>query len=216
WLGIEWEDPVLRQSERFDAYREALDRLEGMGLLYPCFCTRREIAAEVDRAVSAPHGPEGPHYPGTCRALDTGERARRLQAGQRHALRLDTAAAARVVGALSWRDRDRGEVPLQPGLLGDVVLARVDAPVSYHLAVTVDDAAQGVSLVTRGEDLLASTHVHRLLLGLLDLPVPQWRHHRLILDAQGRKFSKRDDSVTLCHLRESGATASELRRELGF
>ncbi|MGE0748301.1 MAG: tRNA glutamyl-Q(34) synthetase GluQRS, partial [Rhodospirillales bacterium] len=170
WLGLDWAPPAMRQSARFDAYRAALDRLQAQGLLYPCFCTRRDIEA----AATAPHlvqaGPDGPLYPGTCRRLPAGDRADRMARGDAFALRLDMAAATRLAGPLAWTDRGRGAQAAQPAQFGDVVLARKDTPASYHLAVVVDDAAQGIDLVTRGEDLFAATHVHRLLQALLGLP----------------------------------------------
>jgi glutamyl-Q tRNA(Asp) synthetase len=214
WLGLAWDGPVLRQSTRFDAYRAALARLEGKGLLYPCFCTRSEIAAEIARAVEAPHGPEGPLYPGTCRALSSSDRAARIESGAPYALRLDVGAAARRLPALAFHENgegpQRGEIAVDPMLFGDVVLARKETPASYHLAVVVDDAFQDVTLVTRGEDLLAATHIQRVLQTLLNLPVPSYAHHKLILDANGRKFSKRDQSVTLRALREAGKTPDDI------
>jgi glutamyl-Q tRNA(Asp) synthetase len=214
WLGIAWDGPVLRQSTRFDAYRTALARLEGEGLLYPCFCTRSEIAAEIARAVEAPHGPEGPLYPGTCRALSPSERKARIEPGAPYALRLDAGAAVRRLPTLVFHEdgegQQRGEIAVDALLFGDVVLARKDTPASYHLAVVVDDAFQDVTLVTRGEDLFAATHIQRVLQALLDLPVPSYAHHRLILDANGRKFSKRDQSVTLRALREAGKQPSDI------
>ncbi|WP_096704517.1 tRNA glutamyl-Q(34) synthetase GluQRS [Magnetospirillum sp. 15-1] len=216
WLGLEWERPVRIQSEHFDDYRAALDRLEGMGLLYPCFCTRQDIAREVEGAGHAPHGPDGPLYPGHCRHLSPAERGERRAAGQPFALRLHTEEAMRRTGPLAWRDRTRGEQSARPDLFGDVVLARKDTPASYHLAVTVDDALQGVTLVTRGEDLFAATHVHRLLQALLDLPVPDYVHHRLLTDEHGRRYAKRDRSLTLRALREAGRTPDEVRMLAGF
>jgi glutamyl-Q tRNA(Asp) synthetase len=222
WLGLGWEEPVLRQSTRFDAYRAALGRLMAQGLLYPCFCTRRDIATEIARAIEAPHGPEGPLYPGTCRHLGADERAARIAKGAPYALRLDVAKAADQVGALDFEERgggpngERGTVAADPLAFGDIVLARKDMPASYHLAVIVDDAFQSVTLVTRGNDLFAATHVQRLLQALLDLPVPAYAHHRLILDERGRKFSKRDAAVTLQALRERGATPADIRAQLEF
>src|ERR1700678_134101 len=214
WLGLDWDGPVLRQSTRFDAYRAALAQLDGEGLLYPCFCTRSEIAAEIARAVEAPHGPEGPLYPGTCRALSASERKARIESGAPYALRLDVGAAARRLLALTFHEAggglQRGEIVVDPLLFGDVVLARKDTPASYHLAVVVDDAFQDATLVTRGEDLFAATHIQRVLHALLDLPVPSYAHHKLILDANGRKFSKRDQSVTLRALREAGKTPDDI------
>lgn len=211
WLGLEWEEPVRRQSEHFADYRAALARLEALGLVYPCFCTRAEIAAEVAAAVAAPHGPDGPLYPGTCRRLEPGERAARLARGDNHALRLDVTKAVARAGPLVWRDRNRGEQRAQPETLGDVVLARKDVPTSYHLAVTVDDDLQGMTLVTRGVDLFAATHMHRLLQALLGLAVPDYRHHRLLTGADGRRFAKRDRAPTLRALREAGYTPAAVR-----
>lgn len=216
WLGLEWEGPVRIQSEHFDDYRAALDRLEGMGLLYPCFCTRKDIVREVEGAGHAPHGPDGPLYPGHCRHLSVAERTGRRAAGQPFALRLHTAEAMRRAGPLTWHDRVQGGQIARPDLFGDVVLARKDTPASYHLAVSVDDALQGVTLVTRGEDLFAATHVHRLLQALLDLPVPAYAHHRLLTDGQGRRYAKRDKSLTLRALREAGRTPQEVRGLAGF
>jgi glutamyl-Q tRNA(Asp) synthetase len=224
WLGLDWEKPVLRQSERFDAYRAALDRLETGGLLYPCFCTRAEIAAEVARAVEAPHnmslGPEGPVYPGTCRHLSDAQRRERIDSGAPYALRLDAQKAAGKVGALSFTENgagpqgEHGAAAVDPLLFGDVVLARKETPASYHLAVAVDDAFQGVTLVTRGNDLFAAAHIQRVLQALLGFPAPQYAHHKLILDEQGRKFSKRDSAVTLRALRARGITPDEIERKL--
>jgi glutamyl-Q tRNA(Asp) synthetase len=220
WLGLEWETPVLRQSTRFAAYRVALDRLNAAGLLYPCFCTRSGITAEIARAAEAPHGPEGPLYPGTCRSLGDGARQMRIAAGAPYALRLDVAKAA--AGALSFEERgagpngERGTIAADPRLFGDIVLARKETPTAYHLAVVVDDAFQGVTLVTRGNDLFAATAVQRLLQALLGLPTPAYAHHKLILDEQGRKFSKRDNSVTLRTLRETGVTSAEIRARIGL
>jgi len=212
WLGLDWEQPVRRQSEHFDAYRAALDTLSAQGLLYPCFCTRKDIAG----AGHAPHGPDGPLYPGTCRALSAAERAERRESGQPFALRLDSAAAIRRSGPLSWHDCSAGTVTARPDLFGDVVLARKDCPASYHLAVTLDDARQGVTLVTRGEDLFAATHVHRLLQALFELPVPDYRHHPLLTGPDGRRLAKRDHARTLRALRDEGHSPAEVRVLAGF
>jgi glutamyl-Q tRNA(Asp) synthetase len=216
WLGIDWDGAVRRQSEHLDDYRRALERLGAMRLLYPCFCTRAEIMVEIARAGAAPHGAEGALYPGTCRGLDEAERRRRIDAGAGFALRLDVAAALARTGALSWTDEIAGEVAADPASHGDVVLARKETPTSYHLAVTLDDALQGVTLVTRGADLFAATHVHRLLQALLDLPVPRYRHHALLTDAAGRRYAKRDRSLTIAALREAGHGAAEVRRMAGY
>ena len=215
WLGLDWAGPVWRQSTRFDAYRAVLDRLAADGLLYPCFCTRREIQAEIARMGSAPHGPDGPLYPGTCRRLAPQDRGERLASGQPYAWRLDVAAAGARAGSLTWRDEPTGEHAAQPELLGDVVLGRKDTPASYHLAVVVDDIAQGVTHVTRGEDLFDASHLHRLLYALLGAPSPIWHHHGLIRDAEGRRLAKRSDSVSIRALREERRTPAEVWRLAG-
>jgi len=220
WLGLSWEEPVRRQSEHMDDYRAALARLEAEGLVYPCFCTRREIAVEIAAAAAAPHlaavGPDGPIYPGTCRGLTTEERRARMASGIPYAMRLDIARAIHRAGPLAWTDRERGPQDARPDMFGDVVLARKDTPASYHLAVTVDDALQGVTLVTRGEDLFAATHVHRLLQALLGLPVPAYLHHRLLVGPEGQRFAKRDRALTLRSLREAGRAPAEVRALAGF
>jgi len=222
WLGLSWPEPVLRQSQRLAHYQAAVDTLAAAALLYPCFCTRRQIAAEIAQAGQAPHGVSASLYPGICRGMTLQERERRIAAGQLHVLRLDVAAAAASVGPLNFTELgsgpggESGVIAVVPALLGDIVLARRDVGAAYHLAVVVDDAFQQVSLVTRGNDLFAATHVQRLLQALLRLPEPQYAHHRLILDAQGNKLSKRDGPVTLRELRGGGMTAADVRRQLGF
>lgn len=219
WLGLSWTTPVLRQSARADAYQAALERLDQMGFTYPCFCTRKAIAEEIARSAQAPHGPEGPLYPGTCRALPPHVMRERM-AVEPYALRLDVAKAAKHVGPLIFHEKgtgpkgESGVVIADPTGLGDIVLARKQMPAAYHLAVVVDDADQGVTLVTRGNDLFSATPVQRLLQTLLGLPAPTYAHHRLILDANGKKFSKRDRSVTLHALREAGETPQAIRARL--
>ncbi len=214
WLGLTWDGAVVRQSERLSLYAAALERLRAAGLVYPCFCTRADIAREVAGSLSAPHGLDGGVYPGLCRRLSPEVRAARM--GQPHAWRLDMTAAVARAGALGWRDEIAGEVIAVPEAAGDVVLARKDAPASYHLAVTVDDAAQGVTHVVRGVDLFAATHVHRLLQALLDLPTPVYRHHALLTDADGHRLAKRHGAPTLLSLRAAGVDgrgfAEDLRR----
>ena len=207
WLGLDWDGEVRVQSEHLPEYRAALDTLDGMGLLYPCFCTRADIAASA----TAPHGPDGPIYPGTCRALPRALVAERLARGEPHALRLDMAVALRRTGPLSWEEAGEGRLPCHPEAFGDPVLARKDAPASYHLCVTHDDALQGVTLVTRAADLRAATSLHRLLQALFGWQEPRYAHHPLLLDPQGRRLSKRDGAVTLRALRESGATPEAVR-----
>lgn len=207
WLGLDWQTPVRRQSAYMDDYKDALYKLSEMGVLYPCFCTRKDIQDEIARAASAPHGPEGALYPGTCRHLHDDERAEKMREGRAYAFRLDLGKAVAVLAGkgrwpLTWRDAERGELVATPEILGDVVLARKDVSASYHLSVTVDDHLQGVTMVTRGEDLFYASHLHRLLQELLGLDVPEWHHHKLLLDAEGKRFAKRNNSVTLQHLRE--------------
>lgn len=225
WLGLSWEQPVLRQSQRMAAYQTALEKLKAQGLVYPCFCTRAAIAEEIARAGDAPsvvdwaatrQGPDGPLYPGTCRHLSAAERAAKMAAGMPYALRLDAAAAAALVGGLWFEERgtgpggEHGRIAVDPLKFGDVVLARKETASAYHLAVVVDDAFQGVDLVTRGNDLFAAAHIQRVLQALLDLPAPAYAHHRLILDGNGKKFSKRNRSVTLRFLRAQGVTPDEI------
>ncbi|HEX3883691.1 MAG TPA: tRNA glutamyl-Q(34) synthetase GluQRS [Stellaceae bacterium] len=209
WLGLGWDGEVRRQSGHLDDYRAALDRLDAAGLLYPCFCTRRDIQAEIARAGGAPQGELGAPYPGTCRHLGAAERAERLAAAEDCALRLDVGAAVARVGKLDWVEGGE-RVRLDPAALGDVVLARKEFPASYHLAVTVDDALQGVTLVTRGTDLFAATAIHRLLQELLGLPAPRYRHHPLLTDSAGRRLAKRDNALTVRALREAGRTPAEV------
>lgn len=209
WLGLDWEEPVRHQSEHLADYLAALDGLAEIGLLYPCTCTRKEIADEIARAPHAPHGPEGPAYPGICRGQP-------LEKGKEAALRLHMDKALALAGPLTWRDREKGEVRAAPGPFGDVVLARKDVPTSYHLSVTLDDHLQGVTLVTRGEDLFEATHVHRLLQALMGLDVPEYHHHPLLVGPDGRRYAKRDKSLTLRALREAGHSPGEVRRSAGF
>jgi glutamyl-Q tRNA(Asp) synthetase len=213
WLGLAWDGPVRRQSEHFEDYRNALSRLEADGLLYPCFCTRREIQAEITRAGGAPQGEMGAPYPGTCRHLSAAQRAQRRRDMPDYAWRLDVAAALARTGPLDFVEEGQGrprQIQADPAPLGDVVLARKEVPTSYHLAVTVDDALQGVTLVTRGIDLFAATHVHRLLQALLALPTPRYRHHPLLTDSTGRRLAKRDRALTICAMRAAGMTPDEV------
>ena len=212
WLGLDWDGPVRRQSDHFDDYRSAIARLQAMGVLYPCFCTRKDIAA----APSAPHGPEGPLYPGTCRHLAPETAAARMETGEPYALRLDVAKAMALTGALTFDEEGSGRIAAHPEHLGDVVLARREIPCSYHLCVTVDDALQGITLVTRAEDLLPATHIHRLIQALLGLPTPAYAHHKLLADAKGVRLAKRAGAPSLRNLRESGASPAEVRKLAGF
>jgi glutamyl-Q tRNA(Asp) synthetase len=215
WLGLSWDEPSLRQSTRMGAYVEALLNLKARGLVYPCFCTRAEIAAEIALAGEAQHEPDGPVYPGTCKALPQDEGMRRIGAGENHALRLDVTKAAALTGPLTYIEHGL-RYAVDPHRFGDIVIARKDMPTSYHLAVVVDDAHQHISLVTRGEDLLPATHIQRLLQALLGLPEPEYAHHPLVLDDNGKKFSKRDGAVSLESLREQGATPADIRAKIGL
>ena len=212
WLGLRWDGEVVYQSARMALYRAALDRLQAQGLVYPCFCTRADIAREVAASASAPHGIDGIVYPGTCRVSPPVQAAARL--AEPHAWRIDMARAAASVGRLDWVDELAGRVRADPLAQGDVVLARKDAGTSYHLAVTIDDAAQGVTHVVRGIDLFAATHVHRLLQALLDLPVPVWRHHPLLLGPDGQRLAKRNGAPTLAALRDEGVDGCRLADDL--
>jgi glutamyl-Q tRNA(Asp) synthetase len=216
WLGVGWTGEVWRQSERFDVYRGALQRLEERGLLYPCFCTRKEIQAEIAAAGAAPHGPDGPLYPGTCRHLSQNQRAAKLAGDAPYALRLDMSQALKAAPTvLSFVEK--GEtVAADPAQFGDAVLARKETPTSYHLAVTLDDAAQEITLVTRAEDLLPATHLHRLLQALLDLPTPAYSHFPLLTGPDGKRLAKRDGAKSLRDLRAEGVSPNDVRRQLGF
>jgi glutamyl-Q tRNA(Asp) synthetase len=226
WLGIEWDEPVRRQSEHLDEYREALAKLEALQLTFPSFESRTEIARLVaDRESHArwPRDPDGaPLYPGAARMLPAPERAARIAAGEPYAVRLDMAKATEWAGPLRWSETgegpagERGEVAADPAAWGDVILGRKEMPTSYHLAVVLDDALQGVTEVVRGRDLFPSTGVHRLLQALLGLPAPAYHHHRLLLDADGRKLSKSTQATGLRELRAQGAKAQDIRRIVGL
>jgi len=225
WLGLKWERPVRRQSEHFDDYRTALAKLDAMGLIYPSFESRAEIAMMVAGREAKgpwPRDPDGaPLYPGAAKSLPLAERARRM-ASEPYALRLDMQAALTRAGDLTWResgagpDGQTGIIRADPAAWGDAVLARKDAPASYHLAVVVDDAAQAVTDVVRGRDLYHATSVHRLLQVLLDLPAPRYQHHRLILDADGHKLSKSTAATGLRELRAAGTTPADIRSLVGL
>jgi glutamyl-Q tRNA(Asp) synthetase len=217
WLGIDWDGEVRVQSQHLPAYRAVLDDLAARFLLYPCFCTRADIQREMEQSAAAPHTPDGaPLYPGTCRGLSHDEREARIAAGERHALRLDMRRAlAGVQQALYFDEEGEGPVACRTEEFGDVVLARKDAPATYHLCVTHDDAAQGVTLVTRGVDLKPATHLHRLLQVLMGWPAPGYAHHRLLTDATGRRLAKRDRAATLRELRAEGRLPAEVRTLAG-
>ena len=226
WLGVTWEADVRRQSEHLETHRAALDRLDARGLIYPSFESRAEISrlvAERERKAPWPRDPDGaPIYPGDAKRLSRAERTQRIAAGSPFALRLDLERALGETGALDWRETGRGPagetgtVPAVPQAWGDVVLARKETPTSYHLAVVLDDALQGITHVVRGEDLFWSTSVHRLLQALLELPAPTYHHHRLILDADGNKLAKSTQATGLRELRARGATPREIRKMVGL
>ncbi len=225
WLGCEWSTPALRQSEHFERYRQAISELTDQGLTYPCFCTRKEIAEEIQKSPSAPHGPEGPPYPGTCSKLGAIEREERLQSDAPHAIRLNLPEALRTlaesnVKGLSFKEEGRGPegengtIEAMPEELGDIVLARKDIPTSYHVSVVLDDALQEITHVIRGHDLFHATYIHLVLQALWGLKTPTYIHHALIRDDQGRRLAKRDKAQTIRALRLSGATPVEARERL--
>ena len=226
WLGIEWDEPVRRQSEHFNEYQAALRKLDAKRLTFPSFETRAELALLVgDRESHArwPRDPDGvPLYPGTARGMPAAERRARLARGEPYAMRLDMMAAQEWAGPLRWTETgagpsgERGEIAAEPEAWGDVILGRKDTPTSYHLSVVIDDALQGVTHVVRGQDLFWSTGVHRLLQAVLELPAPAYHHHRLILDADRKKLSKSTHSTGLRELRAQGITPGEIRRQVGL
>jgi glutamyl-Q tRNA(Asp) synthetase len=226
WLGVVWQEPVRRQSEHLDDYRAAFARLESAGLVYPSFESRTEIARQVSQREARggwPRDPDGaPIYPGAAKSLGVAERMRRIAEGEPYAFRLDMEAAIARLGARSWQETGAGPggetatVAATPAAWGDVILARRETPTSYHLSVVVDDALQGVTHVVRGQDLFWSTSVHRVLQALLGLPVPVYHHHRLILDADGRKLAKSTRSTALRELRAPGTTPADIRRMVGL
>ncbi len=218
WLGLDWDPPVRRQSEHFEDYAILLEKLSDRGLVYPCFCTRKEIAAEITRSNSAPHGPEGPVYPGICRDMAESERQMRFARGDAYALRLNMVKTIAEVerSKLQFHEVSKGFIQCDPAPFGDVVLARKETPTSYHLAVTFDDAIQGVNHIIRGQDLFPSTHIHRLLQALLDLPTPTYFHHGLISDAKGRRLSKRDKDAAIKSLREYGCQPDEVLKMVDY
>lgn len=227
WLGLSWPQPVRRQSDHFPDYARALERLARARLVYRCFKTRKEIAEEIGRAPHHPgEGPEGVVYPGPETPMSQAEEADRLARGEPYAWRLSLSACRDALGArhdaLTFIEEgegpegEHGEIKARPDLLGDVILARKDVGTSYHMACVHDDALQGVTHVIRGQDLYFATHLHRLLQALLELPVPVWRHHRLLTDDTGRRFAKRDRSLTLEALRADAVTPGAIRARVGL
>lgn len=210
WLGLDWDGEVVFQSERLDSYAAATDRLKARGLLYPCFCSRSDLRQLHE---DGPAEAEGPVYPGTCRHLDRGL-ARKRAAAEPHSWRLDIAKAMAITGPLQWTDQRHGSQVCHPERLGDVILVPKEAPVAYHLAVTLDDARDGITHVVRGDDLFASTHIHCLLQALLGLPKPVYFHHTLLRDEKGEKLAKSRDSASLSVLRMAGQNGHILLQDL--
>lgn len=216
WLGLQWETPVRRQSEHLEEYQLALEKMRQQHWVYPCFCTRKDILTEIEQ--SNPTHPDAGEllYPGICRKLSEDERQTRIDNGEEFALRLDLKRAIASTNGeeLTWHDQIHGPQTARPELLGDAILARKDIHCSYHLAVVLDDSLQQISLVTRGQDLFESTHIHRLLQALLNLPLPEYAHHPLIKDAAGTRLAKRKKSPTLRDLRTSNLNAKDFLKSL--
>jgi len=216
WLGLKWPTPERRQSEHFDDYNEALKNLEKMDLLYPCFCTRKDIRNEIEESSRAPHmkpklGPEGVIYPGICRHLSPEQREQNINNKIPHAMRLNMEKALTVCDKpLYWTDLHTGKQRADPAMLGDVVLARKDFPTSYHLSVVVDDHLQNITHVIRGQDLYYASHFHRLLQHLLGLRPVTYKHHPLLTTRDGNRLAKRDKSITIKSIRESGVRPNQI------
>lgn len=210
WLSLEWTGKPLRQTDRSSAYEDALEKLKSLDVVYPCFCTRKDIERELQSITRAPHGPEGPLYPGTCLKLSPAQISTRLSNGESPAWRFNASKASQLCGPLSFTDQIFGKTTVDPDLLGDTILARKDIGTSYHIAVVVDDAYQEISHVTRGKDLLASTHLHRMLQTLLKLPTPSYLHHDLVADTEGNRLAKRHQSLSIRSLREEGYSPEQI------
>ncbi len=210
FLKMPWHHSAIRQTDRLDHYQSALQQLIDQQLVYPCFCSRKEIERELQHLQHAPHGPEGPHYPGTCRQLTPDDVSSRLDNGEIPSWRLDAQTASNRFENLRFHDTLLGDIALNPSLLGDTILARKDIGTSYHIAVVVDDAFQKITDVTRGSDLLHATHIHRILQQALDLPCPHYHHHQLLTDSSGKRLAKRHASLSIKYLREQGHTAEQI------
>ena len=215
WLGLDWDGQPRRQSDNMGDYKRALDKLSALDLLYPCYCTRKEILAEISNSDVAPHSVDGLVYPGTCKVMTREEREARMANGLPYALRLDMEKASALTGSVVWADREEGEQTLSFSA-GDIVIARKDIPTSYHLAVTLDDHRQRITLVTRGKDLFHATHIHRLLQSLLGLNTPEWHHHKLIMNEEGSRLSKRGRALTIRALRRAGESPNSIRAMVGL
>ena len=219
WIGLQWEEPVMRQSEHMDRYAKELEKLDDMGVTYPCFCSRREIRRTLRGMDHVKTGPDGPLYPGTCRGMDKDKAAALIAEGKPFNVRLDVVKAMDIAGSgMVWDDIYKGEQKATPEIMGDVILARKDTPTSYNLSVVVDDDVQDITLVTRGMDLFHASHLHRLLQELLSLKVPQYAHHDLIMDIDGEKLSKRkgEHKMIIRTLRNEGMSAEEIRTLAGY
>lgn len=214
WLGLSFDGEVMVQSTRFGVYEQVLAKLRTMGLLYPCFCTRTEIKAQIAEIGRAPHATLGYQYSGTCKHMSVDEVQMRMARGDAHAWRLDMQRVQDLVGCPLWADLRRGVQRCVPSDFGDVVLARKEMPASYHLAVVIDDAEQGVTHVTRGEDLFDATHIHRALQAVLGFPVPQYLHHGLLRDNTGKRLAKRDGARSIASLRAAGFSPQDVRHSL--
>ncbi len=210
WAGLTWETPTLRQTTRTAAYSDALEKLKSLGVIYPCFCTRKDIQRELKSITRAPHGPDGPHYPQTCKKLTLPEIQQRLDDRLEPSWRLDSARAKELTGDLTFTDALHGQINVDHTLLGDLILARKDIGTSYHIAVVVDDAFQNITDVTRGKDLLESTHIHRVLQVLLALPEPKYHHHKLVCDNDAERLTKRNAALSIQSLREQEISKESL------
>jgi len=210
WLGLQWDGEILRQSSRAAAYAKAFSTLKKRELVYPCFCTRKQIHAEIDSSMGAPHGASEHLYPRTCLGLDTNQASQRIASGEAHAWRLNAEKAATVHGALSFHDLRFGDITVDASVNGDAILSRKDIGTSYHLAVVVDDEFQEITHVTRGDDLLPSTHIHRQLQAILDYREPTYLHHACVCDENGKRLAKRDEAKSIRQLRDSGLSPVEI------
>ena len=215
WLGIKWEKPVLKQTNNKKEYSEAIYELDKLGLVYPCFCSRSKVNKEISYSLSAPQSKIYKTYSGRCRSLSSKEIEERKKNNEKFCLRLNMTKAIDYCGkSLTFFEKKLGEVKINPSIFGDIILSRKDINTSYHLSVTIDDSTQGISLVTRGKDLFESTYIHRLLQCLLNLSTPKYDHHNLILDNNGKKLSKRDSSISIKSIRETGKPSKEIIEKL--
>ena len=216
WLGLQWQKPILRQSDRFDIYDSFLNKLTNLGLTYPCFCSRKDIANNIDRILNAPHGPDGFIYPATCKNLTDIEIDKLKSTGKPYAIRMHMDRAVAITGGLDFFDEILGRIKIDAVSCGDIILARKDMGSSYHLSVVIDDGLQGVNLITRGVDLLHATHVQRVLQCLFGFVEPIYHHHKLLSDENGRRYAKRDHALTLKSLRDKGKSPDDIKNMIGL